>query len=235
MPEPQLVIATFNTEWRRAASRDAAIIRERLEGCDIVCLTEAYQDFFANEGYLISPPFVGEGHDDGRRKVLLWSKKPWATEQIGQSEWPSHFLAGTTETDLGTLSVYGVVIPYRFSDVRYGKPKRKVWEKHLEFLQALDELLPERPERSIILGDFNQRVPAKYQPQRVGLELERVLLRRFELATGGVIPDIGKQAIDHVCLSSDLTASDVHGLSNSRPGGGEISDHFGIRVRVTRR
>lgn len=143
---------------------------------------------------------------------------------------PSHYLAGTTETAAGPITVYGIVIPYRFCDVRYGKPKRKAWEMHEAFLDNLGELLPPVPQRSIILGDFNQRSPAKYQPQSATEQLQRVILRRFDLATGGIIPGMGKQAIDHICHTFELRLARVEALSNLREDGRQVSDHFGLQA-----
>lgn len=233
MAENELVVATFNTEWRKTTSKDAAIIKERLAEAEVVCLTEAYRDFFKGEGHLLEPPFLGEGEDDGRRKVLLWSRRPWTEPRIGEGWLPSHFLAGSTETSIGAVTFYGVVIPYRFSGVRYGKPKRKVWEMHRAFLEDLDQLIPGEPQRSLILGDFNQRFPAKYQPKAIGELSQQVLLSRFSLATGGLIPEIGEQAIDHICHSPDLTLTLVEGISNKSDAGRRISDHFGLQATYT--
>lgn len=230
MSDGELVIATFNTEWRKTASADAGLIRERLGDVDVACLTEAYCDFFGEEGHLLEPPHDGEGDDDGRRKVLLWSKRPWTTARIGEGSFPGHFLAGTTETTIGIITVYGVVIPYRFSEVRYGSPKRKLWERHFAFLENLNRLLPAEPERSIILGDFNQRFPPKYQPAAAGEKLKDVVLRKFELASAGLIPKIGKQAIDHICHTGDFALKRLEGLSNLRSDGRKISDHFGLQA-----
>lgn len=230
MTDSGLVIATFNTEWRKTSSADADIIRERLADADVICLTEAYRDFFGGQGYLLEPPHIANGEDDGRRKVLLWSKQPWTAARVGEGSYPGNFLVGTTETKVGAITIYGVVIPYRFSDVRYGNPKRKLWEKHYEFLDNLDRMLPAGPRRSIILGDFNQRVPPKYQPADAGQKLTEVILRRFELASSGVIPDVGKQAIDHICHTKDLALKRLEGLSNLRSDGREISDHFGLQA-----
>ena len=48
-------ISVFNCEWRRSNSVDAAVIRERVlrPETDIICLTEAYGDFFGDVGFTI--------------------------------------------------------------------------------------------------------------------------------------------------------------------------------------
>ncbi|MXO52378.1 hypothetical protein GRI42_13790 [Erythrobacter gaetbuli] len=223
----KLTVATFNTEWRRAHSDDAVLIRERLGRVDIVCLTEADRKFFGEEGHVLA----AAGPDGSRTKVLLWSRQPWTAVDEGESALAGYYLAATTDTALGPLRVYGIVIPYRFSGVRYGNPKRQTWELHRAFLTALDDRLPNRPERSIVLGDFNQRIPRKYQPQSIFDELDRVVLGKFAPATAGLIAGIERQAIDHICLSPDLQLQHLDAISNVGPAGRLISDHFGLRVK----
>lgn len=226
MTVPTVSIATFNTEWRGADSDDAALIRERLGRVDIVCLTEADREFFGEEGHVLA----AAGPDSSRTKVLLWSRNPWTAVDEGEKALASYYLAATTDTALGPLRVHGVVIPYRFSGVRYGNPKRQTWELHRAFLTALDDRLPTRPERSIVVGDFNQRIPRKCQPQSIFEQLDLVVLAKFAPATAGLITGIDRQAIDHICLSSDLQPHRVEGISNVGPSGRLISDHFGLRA-----
>ena len=45
-------IAAFNCEWRGTESSGAAEIRCLVSPADVVCLTEAYRDFFLNEGHM---------------------------------------------------------------------------------------------------------------------------------------------------------------------------------------
>lgn len=93
--------------------------------------------------------------------------------------------------------------------------------------------LPAEPTNLVVLGDFNQRVPRRYQPQHVAYAPERTLLDRLELATVGEITGIGKQSIDHICHSHDLKVASVAGISKIRPDGRLISDHFGVSVRLS--
>lgn len=234
MADRELVVATFNTEWRESASEDAEFIRAQLATADIVCLTEAYQDFFGTEGYTIDAPFAVQGSQTDRRKVLLWSRQPWRDIDEGSDALLGYYLGATTQTDLGPIRVHGLVIPYRFSGVRYGTPKRKVWELHQAYLRALGGVLPREPHRTIALGDFNQRIPRKYQPQHMLDQLQQVILDRLKLATGGIISGVGKQAIDHICHSHDLDLLSVEALTNVAPDGHLVSDHFGLRASLRR-
>jgi endonuclease/exonuclease/phosphatase family metal-dependent hydrolase len=230
-------VATFNCEWRKSHSTDGAIIRERVLGrrSDIVCLTEAYRDFFGSEGYTIEASLDPDAlADHARRKVLLWSRTPWtAVENEGCAGLPAgRFVRGRTSTPAGEIAVIGICIPYRWSGARYGGGQ-KIWEAHLRYLSVLDRMLPADPERLVVLGDFNQRVPRKYQPQQVFDALDKTLLTRLNIATSGMIDGIGRQAIDHICHSRDLAALSATGLSNIGPDGREISDHFGVQATLT--
>lgn len=235
----RLKIATFNCEWRRTASPDAELIRERLfdSGVDVVCLTETHHDFLQGDGHTIESAPVEQGPNAAsRRKVLLWSRSPWTNvDAEGPDGIPeARYIAGTTKTPVGETRFIGVCIPYSFAGVRYGVPRRSPWELHFAYLDALDRALPERPERTVVLGDFNQRVPRRHQPKRAHDALDRVLLRRLSVATSGELAPIGRYAIDHICHSRDLACRTVGSLSNVRPDGRRISDHFGVRVDLTR-
>lgn len=232
-------VATFNCEWRKTASSDAALIREQLREseADVVCLTETQRDFLSDSGHTILSEQLDTGPDtDSRRKVLLWSRNPWTfVDSTGPQDLPEgRYVSGKTQTAAGEVQFVGVCIPYRFASVRYGAPKRRPWEVHLEYLCALDRFLPSRPELTVVLGDFNQRFPRKYQPQRVFDALDDTLLKRFTLATAGLVAPIQRQAIDHICHSPDLHSVSSKSLSNIRPDGGQISDHFGVRVELIR-
>lgn len=230
-------VATFNCEWRRPNSADARAIRALLDATnpDVVCLTEAHSNFFGSHGHTIEALPNPTSAIASRRKVLLWSRKPWVQvdAQGPPGLPPNRFVSGQTETALGPVRFMGVCIPYRFAAVRHGSPKRAPWEVHLEYLSALDAALPPRPQRLVVLGDFNQRVPRKHQPARSFDALNQALFSRLALATAGVIENIGSQSIDHVCYSRDFDLREVGGLSNIGPAGRLISDHFGVHVSLS--
>jgi endonuclease/exonuclease/phosphatase family metal-dependent hydrolase len=144
-------------------------------------------------------------------------------------------VAGVTPTPLGDFRVAGVCIPWAKAHVDTGRRDRATWEDHLAYLGGLTEWLPERPSTALVLGDFNQRVPKRYQPQHALDALRHALLDRLELATAGEIPGVGKQSIDHICHSQDLVFTSVTGISNMGPDGRQLSDHFGLGVRFSRR
>ncbi|WP_168068563.1 endonuclease/exonuclease/phosphatase family protein [Sphingomonas kaistensis] len=233
-----LRIATFNCEWRRTQSGDASLIRERVfySGVDIVCLTETHHDFMDDcGGYTVASTSMLTGvGTKTRRKVLLWSRTPWCdVDTSGPPGIPeARYVAATTQTSLGAIRIVGVVIPYSFAGVQYGEVKLRPWELHIQYLDALDASVSAEPTRTVLLGDFNQRVPRKHQPSRVFKRLEEVLISRFELATAGALHPLRRQSIDHICVSKDLSPVEVSTIDNERPGGGLISDHFGVRTLV---
>jgi hypothetical protein len=203
---------------------------------DIVCLTEAYHDFFGGIGHVIDAvPDYGYPLIEGRRKVLLWSRNPWREVDVVGHEGlpPGRFVAGVTETPIGDIHAVGVCIPWAQAHVGSGRRDRTTWEDHLAYLDGLEAYLPEDPHSIIVLGDFNQRVPRRYQPQHIAAALQRTVLDRLKLATGGEIEGIGKQSIDHICHSSDLTTGSVAAISNIGPDNRLVSDHFGVSIRLS--
>lgn len=231
-----LTIATWNYEWRLPGSADALLIRERLDQiqADIVCLTEASAALLEGEGHIIeSAADYGYPIVEGRRKVLLWSRHPWEqADRVGHADLPpGRFVSGRTMTPAGLIDVIGVCIPWREAHVRSGSRDRVLWQDHLAYLEGLRRILSDRRERTLVLGDFNQRIPRQYSPRHVFEALEAALAN-FRVATGGPIAPIGKAAIDHVAHTEDLEPLKISGLSNLAPDGRTISDHFGVAVRL---
>lgn len=230
-------VATFNCEWRPTVSSDADIIRERVfdHDPDVVCFTEAYGDFAKGGGFTISSEEdYGYPIVPGRRKVLLWSKQPWKPirSAVPASMPPGRFVAGTTTTGLGEVDVIGVCIPWAHAHVKTGKRNREPWEDHKSFLAALDEWLPATPSRTVLVGDFNQRIPQLYQPAEVFRLLQKVVLSRLDASTSGIIEGADRLAIDHICHSTDFKPVAARAISNERDDGGRISDHFGVTTQL---
>lgn len=87
-------------------------------------------------------------------------------------------------------------------------------------------------DRVIVLGDFNQRIPPKWQKREMWELLDHNVLKRFPAATQGLHGPDGKQTIDHICLSRDLQKQECGVLSNLRLNDGNVSDHFGVTCSV---
>ena len=230
-------ISVFNCEWRTSTSADAAVIREKVlrPETDVICLTEAYSDFFGDDGFTIEcTPDYGYPIIEGRRKVMLWSRNPWTfvDNEVDQRLPSGRIVVGQTSTPIGDTTVMGVCIPWANAHVRTGRRDRNLWEDHITYLQALGDNVSGLAGNSIVLGDFNQRIPRKYQTKQAYDALEEAILSKMDLATAGQIAPIGKQSIDHVCFGRDLACEDVRGLSNLSESGRQISDHFGVKVTL---
>ena len=226
-------IATWNTEWRKPSSRDASIIRERLRAFDpdIVCLTETHVDFLYEWG-----GHTVYGNDDWggptygtRKEVLLWSKWPFIDhDPTGSPNLPpGRFAKAVTSAPSGDISIIGVVIPYHMSNVTWGTRDRSMWELHRLYLGALPEVTHKLPTRSVVFGDFNQRIPSSWVPRELQ-DMLRHALAEMTIHTVGAIAPQGHLAIDHIATGKTWQCQSVETFSNLTSEGRQISDHFGV-------
>ncbi len=232
--DPTIRIGTWNTEWRKPESNSGTIISKTLTAtdCDILCVTEGFAGILPVGGHVMD---AGEDWGcsikKGRRKVLLWSKQPWTphTHALGSEKIPrGRFVAGTTETTAGVrLTVIGVCIPWSGSHVKTCRKDRERWEDHEAWLAGFEKLRCQFPKsRTVVLGDFNQTIPRKWQPCRVFNRLE-LAFETFEFATDGDLPR-GLRAIDHIAHTPDLTRRSIQIWPKKCDDGTKLSDHFGV-------
>lgn len=232
----KLSVCLWNVEWASRASARGSFFLQRLgeSSSDVICITEGHADILPDGGHIItSDPDYGYPITPGRHKVLLWSRHPWQeVDTLGSPLLPSgRFVAGTTDTPRGAVRFVGVCIPWRDAHVRTGRRHRQPWEDHLTYLQHLSPLLPsERSVSTVLLGDFNQRIPRARQPEHVFAALTAVLSPRFRLATAGPIANAPDLAIDHLAVSGPLEPVQTEFLSQHDANGAPMSDHFGLRV-----
>ena len=166
---------------------------------------------------------------EGRRKVLLWSRAPWQpVDDVGHASLPpGRFVSGVTQTSVGEVTVIGVCIPY--SGSRVGPPwNRRMWQDHEEYLAGLAGLLKRAPRtRLVVVGDFNQRIGQRSAtPLRLRAALQSTLGPNLLIATAG-LGFQGRRTIDHIALSQDLAAESLGVISNVHQDG-NLSDHFGV-------
>ena len=236
-----LKLVNWNVEW--AASRwKAAELQRRIDqrGADIICLTEtdAERLKLPQDGHSIcAQPNWGQPFrkgQEGRRKVLLWSREPWdAADDLGHASLPpGRFVSGVTKTDLGELMVIGVCIPYSRSRVG-PRWNRKMWQDHEAYLHGLAALLKRAPRtRLIVVGDFNQRIgQSSSTPVRLREALQSALGQNLSTVTTG-LGFQGRRTIDHIALSGDLSAESLGVVSNEHEDG-NLSDHFGVVVELS--
>lgn len=229
-------VVNWNLEWAPRGRR--ARIADRLSELapDILCATEADRDILPADGHLAEcGPDAGYGIRDGRRKVILWSR--WPLEEIdaiGAAELPpGRFVAATCRAPGGPLRLIGVCIPWSHAHVSTGHRNRRPWEEHLTYLEHLGPLLAARDEAvpTLLIGDFNQRIPRTRAPVRVADALAEAL-GNLVVASAGDVPGIDRPVIDHVAHSPSLVVRDLQGFDRRDAGGAPLSDHDGVRLVV---
>ena len=163
-----LNISCWNSDWATPKSKRGKFFINQFDS-DIICLTEGYENLLPKDGYIISShEDYGYKSKNGRRKVILWSKNEWTDiDKLGSKDIPSgRFISGVTSE----IRIIGLCIPLRFAHVSTGRKDRKPWEDHLSFIQNLSF----SNEKTIILGDFNQNIPKKNQPEIVFSSIFRI-------------------------------------------------------------
>ncbi|MXY70592.1 MAG: endonuclease/exonuclease/phosphatase family protein [Acidobacteriia bacterium] len=227
-------IGTWNTRWAKPSSIGGKIISKVLAAsdCDVLCVTEGFAGILPEGGHVIDA-----GKDwgyriyKGRRKVLLWSKQPWTPhiDAVGSADLPGgRFVAGSTETLSGAcLTAVGVCIPWSGAHVKSGRKDRTWWQDHEAWLAGFGKLRSGMSEsRTIILGDFNQRIPKTHAPLRAYKALN-CAFNGFKFATEGELSG-GQRLIDHIAHTPDLTPGSIGVWDKQAADGTSLSDHFGV-------
>ena len=208
-----LKISCWNSDWATPSSKRGKFFIEKFDS-DIICLTEGYENLLPKDGYIISShEDYGYKSKNGRRKVILWSKNEWTDiDQLGSKEIPSgRFISGVTSG----IRIIGLCIPWRFAHVSTGRKDRKPWEDHLSFIQNLSF----SNQKTIILGDFNQNIPKKNQPEKVFSSLNN-MIDGFNLLTTNM-------GLIHIVISTDLIAESIEKIATKNN-----SDHDGINCSI---
>lgn len=230
-------IGIWNAEWAAPGTDRGRETTQLLDSlaCDVLCVTEVALSLLTSTGYAIdSDPDYGYPRDGDRRKVVLWSLQPWSdVDRLGSPELPSgRFVSGVTETALGPIRVVGVCIPWRDAHVRTGRRDRAPWEDHLCFLKGLSTVLERAsPLPTVLLGDFNQRIPRARQPERIARALSAAI-ESLRVVTDGEVAGVERTLIDHIALSRELDAVDVLGVPRRSSTGVRLSDHDGAVVTL---
>ena len=219
------------------AEESAEILRRiRSHEPEIVCLTETDIGLLSGDGHVISSQEdYGYRVKRGRRKVALWSKRPWGkVDDLGMSSLPpGRFVSGLTDTSLGQVTVVGVCIPWSGSRVKWAAEKRRMWEDHREYLEGLGGVLGSISTRPlIVVGDFNQRIgQGRAVPKDLRTALQEAMPPGMTIATSG-LGLRGLRSIDHIAISDELAAESA-GLIDNFDGPRELSDHFGVYAHLS--
>jgi endonuclease/exonuclease/phosphatase (EEP) superfamily protein YafD len=222
---------TWNAGWASPRLQRGLGVSRLLESsnADVIVLTEASAGLLPDGGYTIDggTDWGYPVQDPARRKVLLWSRRPWSDiDAVGDERMPrGRWVAGTTETTLGPIRVVGVCVPWANAHVSTGRKDRAVWEDHLTFLDGMSGLLRDSISvPMIVAGDFNQRIPRTTQPVEVAEALASTL-DGLAVVTAGEVE--GHRLIDHVAVRG-LTAA---GSPTVVPRA-DLSDHDGVIVNL---
>ena len=236
-------LVNWNVEWATPRSKRYVEILNRIDrhSPEIVCLTETHAGLLRGGHAICSRPDYGYGIQEGRRKVLLWSREPWEhVDDIGDDRMPpGRFISGVTRTSVGEVTVVGLCIPWSGSRTAKFGGARREWEDHEVYLEHLAGVLSRAPsKRLVVTGDFNQRVgessgksnqPRSKAAHRAAL-LQRAIPRHVTLATSA-LEYRGRRTIDHIASSADMAAESLDVISNIH-GERKLSDHFGVVADV---
>jgi hypothetical protein len=230
---PTIRLLVWNLEWKRrrsAAGQEIERIVDDLDP-DIACFTEVYEGA-RNFGHEISAePDYGYPLIDGRRKVLLWSRRPWrAVDRLGHKGLPpGRFVSGITVTPFGDVLVIGICIPWMMAHVTTGRSDRAAWEDHKRFLialaQALSDCVHDIP--TLLLGDWNQTIPRKHAPADVFALLQNAIPEGFKIATAGAEYPAAVPAVDHIAHTEQLAVESLDIVRRIGVSGRTLSDHDG--------
>lgn len=230
-------VAVWNVEWAGPGTKRGREISRILEEAhpDVVCITEGYEGLLPEDGHWVeSDADYGYPLKAGRRKVILWSRTPWANvDDAGNTGLPGgRYVEGVTTTRIGAIRIVGVCIPWREAHVRTGRRDRRPWEDHRKYLASLRPILdrntPGHPE--IVLGDFNQRIPRSRVPKEVFRELKKVFDGKYTISTAGELAGAKSLAIDHVAHTQALRRENVRVIPAETEDGLRLSDHLGLVV-----
>lgn len=232
-----LRIINWNVEWATSASARGREIARIIadQAPDVVCLTESDEALIREPGHVIaSDPDYGYPLKPGRRKVLLWSRRPWtevdpfASPQLP----PRRFVAGRTQTPIGPVRIAGLCVPWKDAHCRTGRRDRTAWQDHIAYLSGLTAL-DLNASCNVLIGDFNQAVPRRNAPKEA-YHLLQAAVAGFEIVTAGPIAPADHATVDHVALASGFAATNLRSLRNESARGTALSDHFGIALDITR-
>lgn len=194
-----------------------------LAGCaDIVVLTECDESmpldgqlaYPADRWEVEAPPF------EGARKVAMWSRLGWTdVDESPIAAIGGRCVVGRTNA----LTVVGVCIPWHDA----GKSDKQRWQLHEEFLSLLRGLLWKLEGPVVVAGDFNQRRPTTFVPERLVTLMDDVFAGH-PIAT---LDDPDR--IDHVAVSQGLAGKVLKSLPKRTPDDKKISDHTGVVVEIT--
>lgn len=224
-PQVSITVATWNVEWATAGSGRGPKISTLLAAADadVIVATEGVRELLPLHGYAVDAGNDwGYGVKRARRKVIVWSRYPLTLDFVGhEGATRGRLVMATAALPDMPVSIIGVCIPWQDAHVRSGRADAQPWSEHLDYLDRLEQLLPNWHDSTptVIGGDFNQRIPRGRQPVQVFDRLAEVL-SGYTIHTAGALPN--GPHIDHIATDRRLSAASV-----------SDSDHLGRPGEVT--
>jgi endonuclease/exonuclease/phosphatase family metal-dependent hydrolase len=224
--------ATWNVGWTSSGSRHFEQSRERIAEleADILVLTETTPGLVPAGGYVAKGgPDWGYESRPGRRKVLLWSRWPITDVSNEIAEPGGRHVGATVESPIGPVRIHAVCVPWSHAHVSGGREDREVWEDHLSYLIALEELLRREADDPAIAGipvavagDINQRE----QPRPYGsAKVRKAWSEALAAADLRLVTD--EEMIDKIAVGPGLVASDSSIFPPEK-----MSDHHAVSCRL---
>ena len=236
-------ILTWNLERLPRSRRGAVEALLSTLDYDIAILTET-RIGFGHENDVLAPAGPPEGRfAANERKVAIWSRWGWGdagrgcgkAEPVPDGVSASRFVAGTTHTPAGPIRVIGICVPYRFHWVRHAAPdgqRRRVWEEHLGFLEALTPALRPGATPQVVAGDFNQRVPPVGRLDPVNaVHAREAAMAGHSVLTQDLLGTDHRLLLCHVA-STVPAAEPASVVDRHDEAGHALSDHHGAVVSI---
>jgi hypothetical protein len=244
-----LRIATWNVEYADSAATNArrrGVMHEN--PADIWVLTETHDDLVPGEGFnavhAAQRPIYGQRVKPGSRWVSIWSRFPLTPVRIDGSD-NERTVVAKVETPMGSLTVYGAVMPWCGDKGRMGeRVDASGWsEFHRVVPQQIKEwrqLVAADPDTALcVAGDYNVDLGtgAHYGSQ------ETIALVRQGLDQCGLFcatePSrmprgaLSNPPIDHIALPlAWARRTNVVAAWEGRTGQPRLSDHSGLIAEI---
>ncbi len=173
-------------------------------------------------------------HSETERKVVLWSRSQWGDVQCPEDIAAfGGVISGETEANGIRYRVIGLCIPYASASPLGQHPKRRMWEQHKDFLNALSLYIPslDLSVPTITLGDFNRTIPSSWGSKSAYAYLIEILTD-FAVLTAGLADEQGKRSVDHICVNFDYSKLEIASLWRGAENGKKRSDHSGVFINI---
>jgi endonuclease/exonuclease/phosphatase family metal-dependent hydrolase len=105
---------------------------------------------------------------------------------------------------------------------------KSLWQDHNTYLTHLTEILTSHRAPLIIAGDFNQRLPRKYQP----INSYQLLVNAIQYLTVHTKDTTDPALIDHIATTNDFELR-TRQVIHRQCDGNALSDHDGVTVNLT--